>query len=43
MRRRVGQCVEQEVREVTAEHLFEPCTRRERLRTGIVLDGCDLG
>jgi len=43
MRVRLGQCVEQEVGEVTAEHLLEPHARRHGLRVGLAVNGCGLG
>ena len=43
MRLGVGQRVEQEVGEVASEHLLEPSARRERLRTGIMLELRGLG
>jgi hypothetical protein len=43
MRRSLGQRVEQEVCEVPAEHLLEPCAGRKRLRARVVLGGCGLG
>jgi hypothetical protein len=43
MGRRVGECVEQEVREVAAEHLLEPCARRQLVRLRVGLSGCGLG
>jgi len=39
----VGQRIEQEVGEIAAEHLLEPSARRERLRTGIMLELRGLG
>lgn len=43
MRVRLGQCVEQEVGEVAAEHLLEPHAGRYGLRVRIALNGCGLG
>jgi hypothetical protein len=37
MRVRLGEGVHQEVGEVAAEHLFEPCARWERLRLRVSL------
>ena len=39
----VGKDVDQELGEVTAEHLLEPRARRERLRVWVTLNGCGLG
>jgi hypothetical protein len=43
MRRRVGERVEQEVSEVPAEQLLEPCARRRLLRLRIALSRGGLG